>query len=133
MESDDLTQRVSVGRPKIVHELLSAAAKPVPGSSALLTEPRSVPAAGISILSEILASPGRAVPVIVCTEPGGQHDASWRTWANRIAGRTEGVAAVITLDNDAVTAFRHELGDLAVWGGGIRVYSPVSVTPDSDG
>lgn len=133
MESDDLTQRVSVGRPKIVHELLSAAGKPVLGSSALLTEPLSVPATGISILSEILASAGRALPVIVCTEPGGPHDSSWQSWANRIAGRTEGVAVVVTLDHDAVTAFRHELGDLAVWGGGIRVYAPVSVTPDSDG
>lgn len=133
MESDDLTQRVSVGRPKVVHELLTAAGKPVLGTSALLTEPLSVPADGISILSEILASPGRALPVIVCTEPGGQHDSSWQSWANRIVRRTEGVAVVISLDHSAVTAFRQELGDLAVWGGGIRVYAPVAVTPDSDG
>src|SRR5690625_2642729 len=37
MESDDLTLRVSVGRPKVVHELLRAATKPVLGGSALLT------------------------------------------------------------------------------------------------
>ena len=133
MESDDLTLRVSVGRPKVVHELLDAASKPVLGTSALLTEPQAIPAAGISVLADILAAPGRTLPVIVCSEPGGNHDDSWRTWANKIAARSEGVAVVVTLDNDAVTAFREELGDLAVWGGGIRVYAPVSVTPDSDG
>ena len=133
MESDDLTRRVSVGRPKVVHELLDRASKPVLGSSALLTEPQVIPAAGIEILTDILAAPGRTLPVIVCAEPGGNHDGSWLTWANRIASRAEGIAVVVTLDIDAVTAFKEVLGDLAVWGGGIRVYAPVSVTADADG
>lgn len=133
MESDDLTLRVSVGRPKVVHELLDAASKPVLGTSALLTEPQAIPAAGISVLTDILAAPGRTLPVIVCSEPGGNHDESWLAWANKIATRSEGIAVVITLDNEAVTAFKGKLGDLAVWGGGIRVYAPISVTPDSDG
>lgn len=133
MESDDLTLRVSVGRPKVVRELLETSNKPTLGSSALITEPQAIPAAGIAILAEILAAPGRTLPVIVCSEPGGNHDGSWLRWADKIATRTEGVAVVITLDNDAVTAFRKEMGELAVWGGGIRVYAPVSVSPDSDG
>lgn len=133
MESDDFTLRVSVGRPKVVHELLDAASKPALGTSALLTEPQAIPAAGISVLTDILAAPGRSLPVIVCSEPGGNHDESWLTWANKIATRSEGIAVVITLDNEAVTAFKEELGDLAVWGGGIRVYAPTSVTPDADG
>lgn len=133
MESDDLTLRVSVGRPKVVHELLKTARKPTLGSSALLTESQAVPAAGITILTEILGASGRTLPVIVCSEPSGNHDGSWLRWADKIATRTEGVAVVITLDEDAVTAFKEEMGELAVWGGGIRVYAPVSVTPDSDG
>lgn len=133
MESDDFALRVSVGRPRVVHELLETARKPLLGSSALLTEPQSIPAAGISILIDALAAAGRTIPVIVCTEPGGIHDDSWRRWATKVASRSEGVAVVITLDNEAVTNFKEELGDLAVWGGGIRVYTPVSVTPHSDG
>lgn len=133
MESDDFTLRVSVGRPKVVHELLELASKPVLGASALLTEPQAIPAHGIEILTELLAAPGRTLPVIVCSEPGGNHDGTWLTWANRIASRSEGVAVVVTIDNDAVTAFKEVLGDLAVWGGGIRVFAPVRVTPDADG
>lgn len=133
MESDDFTLRVSVGRPKVVHELLEVTAKPLLGTSVLLTEPQAVPASGIDILTDLLAAPGRTLPVIVCSEPGGNHDGSWLTWANRIASRSEGVAAVVTLDHDAVTAFKGVLGDLAIWGGGIRVYAPIPVTPDSDG
>lgn len=133
MESDDLTLRVSVGRPKVVRELLELAGNPVLGNSALLTEPQAIPAAGIGILTDILAAPGRALPVIVCSEPGGQSDGSWQTWASRIATRSEGIAVVITLDTEAVTAFREQFGDLAIWGGGIRVYAPVAVRPDADG
>lgn len=133
MESDDLTLRVSVGRPKVVHELLELAGKPVLGSSALLTAPLAIPSAGVGVLTDILGATGRRLPVIVCSEPGGNHDGSWQIWANRIATRTEGIAVVITLDNDAVTAFRAQYGDLAVWGGGIRVYAPVAMTPDAEG
>lgn len=133
MESDDFTLRVSVGRPKVVHELLELASKPVLGTSALLTAPQAIPAPGIDILTDLLTAPGRTLPVIVCSEPDGNHAGTWLTWANRIASRCEGVAVVVTLDNEAVTAFKEVLGDLAVWGGGIRVYAPVPVTPDADG
>ena len=133
MESDDLTKRVSVGRPKVVHELLEAASKPKLGSSALLTAPEAIPAAGIDILMDILADPGRTIPVIVCSEPGLSHGSEWTLWARKIATRTEGAAVVVTLDGDAVTALREALGDLAVWGGGIRVYGPTPVTDGADG
>lgn len=133
LESDDLTKRVSIGRPKVVHELLRTSTKPVLGNSAILTEPESIPAEGIQILTDMLADPGRTLPVVVCSEPGSPHDGAWRTWAKRIATRTEGIATVITLDSDAVTALRDRLGDLAVWGGSIRIFAPGPVTPDSDG
>lgn len=133
MESNDLTQRVSVGRPKVVHELLRTATKPTLGNSAVLTGPEPVPAESIKVLAELLADPERTLPVIICSEPSGPHDGTWLTWAKRIASRSEGVATVITLNSHAVTAFKERLGDLAAWNGSIRVYAPTPVTQDSDG
>lgn len=133
MESDDLTQRITVGRPGIVHGLLIASGKPGLGGSALLTEPLSIPANGIDILTDLLADPRRTLPVIVCTEPGGQHGDAWLGVADQIARRAEGIAVVITLDRDAVAAFKDRLEMLAIWGGGVRVYAPWPVTNESDG
>lgn len=133
MDSDDLNARVSVGRPKVVHQLIDAAKKPSLGGSRLLSEPLGVPAEGIAVVTELLAHPDRRLPMIVCSEPAGEHDHGWETTAAKIAARVEGVAVVIALDHHAVTAFRRELGDIAIWGGGIRVYAPGSVTRDSDG
>ncbi len=133
MESDDLTQRITVGRPSVVHELLIASGKPGLGGSALLTERQSIPANGIDILTDLLADPRRTLPVIVCTEPGGQHSGDWLSVADQIARRAEGIAVVITLDHDAVTALKDRLGLLAIWGGGVRVYAPWPVTAESDG
>ena len=133
VQSDDLTLRVSVGRPRIVHDLLEACERPSLGSSAILAGPQAIPAEGTGILTDILADPSRTLPVIVCSEPGGNHNGSWLVTASKIASRAEGVALVITLDRHAVTAFKNDLGDLAIWGGGIRVYAPVPVVADSDG
>lgn len=133
IESADVTRRVSIGRPKFVHDLLVAADKPRLGDSALLTAPQDIPAHGIDILTQILANPDRSVPVVVCSEPFGHHDGSWRTVAARIASRAEGIAVVITLDRDAVLALKQSLEALAIWGGGIRVYAPVPVSAGSDG
>ncbi|GAA4913723.1 hypothetical protein LX16_2189 [Stackebrandtia albiflava] len=133
MESDDFTQRASVGRPRVVHDLLVAAAKPTPGRGRLLTAPEPVPAEGIDIVIDLLADPDRTLPVIVGSEPWGVHDGSWLKWARDIASRVQGVAVVLTLDTNAVEVFKRELGTLATWGGGIRVYAPVPVMPDTDG
>lgn len=126
MESDDPTTPISVGRPGVVHSLLKLAKNPLMGTSPLLSEPVTVGAAGVGILLEALASEGREVPFVVCTDPGG-NDKRWKHRATHLAKRLEGVASVLTLDGAAVTAFRKELGDLAVWGGGIRIYMPTVV------
>lgn len=133
MESDDLTQRIAVGRPLVVHELLSAATGPRLGHSAILSEPQSIPAPCIEILIDHLADPERMLPVIVCSEPGGQPDDQWLRVAERVARRVEGIAAVITLDRASATAFKDRFGSLAIWNGGVRVYAPQPVTTDSDG
>lgn len=133
MSSDDLARRVSVGRPRIVHDLLSAVDKPRLGGSGLLTEPLALPANAVAILADMLATPSRTVPIIVCAEPSGDHGGSWLRSAGMIAARAEGVAVVITLDQAAVSEFRLEFGSLAIWDGGIRVYSPGVVTRDAEG
>jgi hypothetical protein len=133
IESDDLTLRVAVGRPLVVNDLLGLSAKPLLGNSALLIEPLAISADGIPVLVQILQDPGRRLPVIVCSEPGGQHDDEWLRWAARIARRTTGIASVVTLDNAAVTAFKNALDHLAIWGGGIRVYAPQPVVDPADG
>ncbi|MEN2740645.1 hypothetical protein ABCS02_22860 [Microbacterium sp. X-17] len=132
MESDDPTLRVSVGRPRVVHELLEASEKPRLGKSAVLTAPVSISAEDIDALVETLSDPERSLPTIVCTERAGDQGGDWLAAAHKIASRTEGVATVITLDSAAVAALREKLGMLAVWGGGIRVYAPGPVT-ESDG
>lgn len=133
MSSDDLARRVTVGRPKIVHDLLTAVEKPHLGGSPILTEPLPVPSNGIDILAEMLAKPDRTLPVIVCSEPNGENDGSWLRIAGSLAARVEGVATVITLDRNAVAAFRNEFGSLAIWDGGVRVYAPGIVTRDAEG
>lgn len=133
VESDDPTLRVSVGRPKVVHELLTLATRPRLGGSGLPTEALPVPASEIAALLETLADSARTLPVIVCSEPAGIHDGSWLYWAKRVQARTEGIAIVVTLDTDAVAVFRSKLGDLAVWDGTVRVYAPTPVTPGAEG
>ncbi|MCT2183301.1 hypothetical protein M3G00_10190 [Brevibacterium casei] len=133
MSSDDLARRVSVGRPRIVHDLLTAVEKPRLGGSGVLTEPLLLPANGISILTEMLALVSRSLPIIVCAEPNGNHDQSWQQIARSIAARAEGIAVVIMLEQAAVAEFRSAFGSLAIWDGGIRVYSPGVVVPDAEG
>lgn len=133
VESEDVTQRIRVGRPRIVDSLVAIDGSPQLGGSRLFTDVQPIPANGVSILVEHLQSPDRTLPVIVCSEPGGEHDGRWMERAEKIARRAGGIATVMTLDAAAVTEFRSELGDLAVWGGGIRIYTPSPLTDSADG
>jgi hypothetical protein len=122
-----------VGRPRLVDDLLSIPGRPHLAGSGLFVDVQPIRADEVSALVELLQSPTRALPVIVCSEPGGDHDDRWTFWAERIARRAGGIASVITLDSGAVTAFRRALGDLAVWGGGVRIYTPTPVIDSADG
>lgn len=133
VETNDLSLHVSVGRPRLVDELLALPGNPYIGGSSLPVEPISVSAEEVPVLVEILRSSTRRLPVIVCSEPGEPGDGRWLTRADRIGRRAGGIATVITLDSAAVAAFRAALGDLAVWGGGARVYTPVPVEDPSEG
>jgi hypothetical protein len=132
MSSDDLDLRVSVGRPKVVHELLEAAARPRLAGSRLQTESVAIPANAIEILVDLLSDPERSLPLIVCSATSNEREPNWLRVAASIASRAEGVATVVTLDTAAVDAFKRTYDDLAIWGGGIRVYAPGAVTRESD-
>ena len=59
------------------------------------------PAEGIGVLTDVLASSEREMPVVVCTEPDGSDTIAWTKAAELIAKRAEGVALVVTLDRAA--------------------------------
>lgn len=133
MSSDDLARRVEVGRPAVVHSLLSASKRPALGVSQIVGGPQEIPEKGVSILCEILANPDRTLPVVVCAAPDVSHGGRWLHNAEIIAKRVEGVALVVTLDRPAVDALKNELGRLAIWNGGVRVYVPGVVNRSSGG
>jgi hypothetical protein len=133
VETDDLSLRVKVGRPRLVDDLLSIPGKPRLGGSGLFVDVLPIPANGIDLLVENLRSPERTLPVIVCTEPEHDPDGRWRIWSERIARRAGGIASVVVLDAAGSAAFRSRLGPLAVWGGAVRVYTPAPLDDQSDG
>lgn len=132
MEADDPTKRVAVGRPRLVDELLAFAEEPALGGSAIASSVLDVDAAGVGQLIDHLRDPERTLPVIVFTEPTGRETHNWRDLAERTFTRARAVTAVVRMNGDAVTSFRSALGDLAVWGGGIRTYAPAPLDSSAD-
>lgn len=125
LESETIAAPVSVGRPRVVDDLLTIGEKPQLGASRILSEPEDIPSVAISVLQEVLVDPARGLPVVVVTCPrsGFDDDGSFR--AKNLAKRLTGLATVVTLDPDAQDAFKAALPDrFAVWGGAIRVYAP---------
>lgn len=133
MDSDDPAEEFSRGRPRVVHHLLQESVNPTFGGSRVAGEVTVVPAEGVSVLGDVLASPEREMPVVVCTEPAGPDTFAWKGVAEAIAKRSEGVALVVTLDCAATARFTELLGPNAVYGGGIRVYLPVPIARGSEG
>ena len=133
MDSDDPAEHFSRGRPRVVHKLLEESKDPKFGGSRVGGEPVDIPAPAISVLTEVLASPEREMPVVVCSEPDSPSTSSWRVTAEQIAKRSEGVGLVVTLDRDATAQLADALGGNAVHSGGIRVYLPTPVSRGSEG
>lgn len=133
MDSDDSRRHISVGRPRVVRKLLQAANKPMLGHTTVLHGVYRIDADEIPMLRQLLADEGRTLPFVVCSARSEESGHDLLTHARKIANRIEGIAVVVTLDSQAVTRFRDELGDLAIWGGGIRIYSPTPVLDPSDG
>lgn len=133
VESDDLTLRPQVGRPRLVDDLLAIPGNPRLGGSSVAVEPVDFPAAGVEVLTDYLASVDRTLPVIVSTEPTRSHNHRWSEVAERIARRAGGIAKVVRLDAEATAAFRQALGPLSTWEGAIRLYAPTPVGEPSEG
>ena len=133
METDDLTQRVKVGRPRLVDELLRLPGQHMLGASLVYTDVLDVPVDGVPILISQLRNPKRSLPMLVFSEPGDPDDGRWLRIAERTARRAGGVATVVTLRNPAATAFRSSLGQLSVWGGAERTYVPAPLESEADG
>ena len=133
METDDLAQRVKVGRPRLVDELLKLPGSHVLAASGVFTDILDIPAEGVPILVDQLRNPGRALPMIVFTEPTNPDGGRWLRLAERTARRAGGVATVVTLRKPAITKFRAGLGQLAAWGGAARTYLPAPLESDLDG
>lgn len=124
MESDGPVGREIVGRPRVVAELLALTKSPSYGASSLWEAEQEFDAGDVPRLIHLLRDTGRAVPFIVFSEPAPWVGLDWRAAAGRVATRVQGVANVIVLGNDGVSALKEELGPLAVWGGGVRTYVP---------
>lgn len=116
---------MSVGRPRVVDDLVAATNGASLGGSAVHAELLSIPASLVPVIVEHLRSETRTLPTIVVSQPDLDDGGAWLRRANRISRRVVGVATVITLDHDAVERFSNELGQLATWDGSIRVYTPV--------
>lgn len=119
--------RLSVGRPRIIDDLLGMSPKAHLGGSRVQVEPVSIPSDGVPILVEHLRSEHRTLPMIVVSQPNAEDNGAWQKRAQRIARRVSGVATVATVDRDAVAKFNSELGQLSTWDGSIRVYAPIPV------
>lgn len=128
LESEAVAAPVSVGRPRVVDELLSVGTKQRLGASAILNEPQDIPVAAAGILAELLTNPERGLPVVAVTCPRAGFDDRGRSRATNLAKRLTGLATVVTLDPDAQDAVKDALPDrLGVWGGAVRVYAPGSL------
>lgn len=128
LESETVAAPVSVGRPRVVDDLLAVGEKPRLGASVIQSDPAETSAAAVSVLHDLLADPERRLPVVVVTCPRAGFDDRGILRATSLAKRLTGLATVVTLGPAAQDALKAALPDrLAVWGGAVRVYAPSSV------
>lgn len=129
LESETIEAPISIGRPRVVDELLKVGNKPSLGTSAILNEPTEIPASAVNLIEEILSDENRGLPVVLMTRKKSYGDERTDRNAKSLAKRLTGLATVITLAPDAQDALKRELPPgLAVWGGAARVYAPTSLS-----
>lgn len=129
LESETIETPISIGRPRVVDELLKVGNKPSLGTSTILNEPTEIPASGATLIHEILADENRGLPVVLVTRKKNAIDERAGRNAKGLAKRLTGLATVITLAPKAQDALKKELPQgLAVWGGAARVYAPTSLS-----
>ncbi|WP_124778997.1 MULTISPECIES: hypothetical protein [Micromonospora] len=133
METDDPTQRVVVGGPRLVNDLLALPGRPALGVNNIVADVVGITATEIALLVDLLRSADRTLPFIVVSAPASGTDPLWQERARRIAQRTRGIATVIVLDETATASFKAKLGPLAVWNGAVRTYVPAPLETEADG
>lgn len=125
LESETVTAPVSVGRPRVVDDLLAVGARPRLGASGILSEAQPIDAAATRVLADVLTDPDRGLPVVAVTCSRAGFDDRDRARAVQLAKRLTGLATVVTLDPAAQDTLKTMLPErLGVWGGAVRVYSP---------
>lgn len=133
METDEPTQSITVGPPRVIRDLLALSNRPSLGVTDIVSDVATVTSDEIPGLVALLRRTERSIPFIVCAAPVDHSDPHWTERAARIAHRTRGIATVVTLDEAATAAFRTELGPLAVWPGAVRTYLPAPLRTMADG
>ena len=129
LESETIEAPISIGRPRVVDELLKVGTKPSLGTSAILNEPTEIPASAVNLIHEILSDDNRGLPVVLMTRKNNVIDGRTGRNAKNLAKRLTGLATVITLAPDAQDALKKELPPgLSVWGGAARVYAPTPLS-----
>ena len=124
LESETVEVPISIGRPRVVDELLGIGTKPKLGTSAILSAHQDIPDNAVTVLSDLLNEPKRGLPVVVVTCPRSGFTTTMRKTVISLAKRLTGLATVVTLDSSAQDALKAVLPErLGVWGGAIRVYS----------
>ncbi|WFE23959.1 hypothetical protein O7621_12200 [Solwaraspora sp. WMMD937] len=112
METDEPSQPVTVGPPRVVHDLLALSNRPSLGVTDMVSDVATITTAEIPGLIELLRRTERRIPFIVCAAPAEHTDPHWTERARRIAHRTRGIATVVTLDGAATPADYGHLGRL---------------------
>ncbi|WP_173069858.1 hypothetical protein [Phytohabitans houttuyneae] len=133
METDNPTQRVVVGSPRLVDSVLTLPGSPALGVSNIVTDVVRVANGEAKALVDVLRSSERTLPFIVVAAPPHDTDVQWLDRAQRIAHRVRGIATVVVLDEAATATFKAELGPLAVWNGAVRTYVPAPLDTAADG
>jgi len=119
--SEDPFSRVAFRAPALVKILIEEGEQPRLGHVRLEAGPKAIYVGG---LAGLIRNNDRRLPIVVFAHDRAGVDVTFAR-ANAAYSRLAGVAQVYVLPPGDVDAFKEKVGeDLAVWGGGARLYLP---------
>jgi hypothetical protein len=134
--TDEAFERTEVAAPRLVRALIDAghdqAGNPRIGPVNLSTNALGInsPTQVTEELVPLVEDPERRVPLVFFSHDGSEDPGITANRAHMAAEQLAGIARVYLLTNVAQYVFNDELGeDLAVWGGGARMYLPGDLDP----
>lgn len=113
--------------PRIVSRILDRA-DCFCGDVSVSAKPRSASSEIDPLLDELFHE-RRMLPIVVVSNRWGENCDHLDGVARQLAQVLAGIAHVWRIGEAATTALKHELGELAVWGGAVRIYRP-KMNPD---